>query len=53
MDLGEHPGTTRHEKEGFPVHCKLLLEEVQGYLNRSTIFLVEQICTVVWELGKQ
>lgn len=40
------PGTTKHEKDGFPVHCKLLPEEVQGYLNRSTIFLAEQICTV-------
>lgn len=40
------PGTTKHDKDGFPVHCKLLPEEVQGYLNRSTIFLAEQVCTV-------
>ena len=40
------PGTTRHEKEGFPVHCKLLPEDVKGYLNKETIFLAEQICTV-------
>lgn len=40
------PGTTKHEKEGFPVHCKLLPEEVKGYLNKETIFLAEQICTV-------
>lgn len=40
------PGTTKHEKDGFPVHCKLLPEEVRGYLNKSTIFLAEQLCTV-------
>lgn len=40
------PGTTKHEKEGFPVHCKVLSEEVQGYLNKATIFLAEQLCTV-------
>lgn len=40
------PGTTKYEKESFPVHFKLLPEEVKGYLKKETIFLAEQICTV-------
>ena len=40
------PGTCQMEKDGFPVHVTIEPNEVQGSLNRTTIFMAEQLVTV-------
>ena len=40
------PGTCQMEKDGFPVHVTIEPNEVQGSLNKTTIFMAEQLVTV-------
>lgn len=40
------PGTTKEEKEGFPVHVTIRQKDVKGRLPKKTIFMAEQLVTV-------
>ena len=40
------PGTTKQKKDNFPVHLKIFPKDINGFLGKTTTFLIESICTI-------